>query len=105
MVLTTHRQALHDFGVFCFRNSWTPCLYSITEATAVLATQLGWHTLQVAEEATVPLHGLTFTGRKWQDIRTAAAFVGDTRIAESRIDAAVKSIWVLRTGRSRRTTT
>jgi lysylphosphatidylglycerol synthetase-like protein (DUF2156 family) len=32
---------------------------------------LGWSTVQVAEETVVALGGLAFSGRKWQDVRTA----------------------------------
>lgn len=34
-------------------------------------TALGWGVLQVAEETALPLGGLAFTGRKFEDIRTA----------------------------------
>ena len=32
---------------------------------------LGWDCVQVAEEAVIPLGHLTFTGKRWQDVRTA----------------------------------
>jgi lysylphosphatidylglycerol synthetase-like protein (DUF2156 family) len=67
----THRDALRGFAAFCASHGWAPCLYSITAPTGELAGQLGWHTVQIAQEASVPLRGLTFTGRKWQDVRTA----------------------------------
>jgi lysylphosphatidylglycerol synthetase-like protein (DUF2156 family) len=67
----THRDALRGFAAFCASQGWAPCLYGITAPTGELADQLGWHTVQIAQEASVPLSGLTFTGRKWQDVRTA----------------------------------
>ena len=35
------------------------------------AAGLGWHALQVAEEAVIDLPTLTFKGKAWQDVRTA----------------------------------
>src|SRR3954468_8848014 len=48
-----------------------PCLFSVTGVVARDAQALSWHALQVAEEAVVDLESLAFTGRRWQDVRTA----------------------------------
>jgi phosphatidylglycerol lysyltransferase len=66
-----HERAVADFTELCAQQGWTPCLYSVDARIAELARELGWHTVQVAEETVVPLGGLTFTGRRWQDVRTA----------------------------------
>ena len=63
--------AVHGFADYCQANGWTPCLYSVTEPTAGLAREFGWKSLHIAEDAVLPLGDLRFTGRKWQDIRTA----------------------------------
>ena len=66
-----HQQAVQDFIELCQREAWTPCLYSVDAATTDLMRQKGWSLVQVAEDTVVPLEGLAFTGRKWQDVRTA----------------------------------
>jgi lysylphosphatidylglycerol synthetase-like protein (DUF2156 family) len=63
--------AVAGFARFCAEQAWTPCLYSVGEPTRKHTDALGWHSVQVAEEAVVPLDGLAFTGKKWQDVRTA----------------------------------
>ncbi|MGC7102827.1 bifunctional lysylphosphatidylglycerol flippase/synthetase MprF [Amycolatopsis lurida] len=61
--------AASEFSRFCARNGWTPCFYSITDD---LRQDLpSWNSVQVAEETVVPLDGLEFRGKKWQDVRTA----------------------------------
>jgi len=63
--------AVAGFARFCAEHAWTPCLYSVGDHIRDEAQALGWNTLQVAEETLVPLAHLAFTGKKWQDIRTA----------------------------------
>ncbi|MEU5264413.1 DUF2156 domain-containing protein [Amycolatopsis sp. NPDC021455] len=73
--------AVRGFAEFCQENGWTPCLYSITEETREAAASLGWSAVQVAEDTEIELGTLSFTGKKWQDVRTAlnkAAKVGIT---------------------------
>ncbi|MFI6846971.1 rhomboid family intramembrane serine protease [Kitasatospora sp. NPDC050467] len=65
------RRAVAGFARYCDARGWTPCFYSVTPETRAAAGQLGWRSLQVAEDTVVALPGLAFTGRKWQDIRTA----------------------------------
>ncbi len=48
-----------------------PCLFSVTQETADHATARRWRTVQVAEEAVIDLRSLKFTGKAWQDVRTA----------------------------------
>jgi phosphatidylglycerol lysyltransferase len=63
--------AVAGFARFCRRSGWTPCLYGVGgELSRALAAR-GWRRLQVAEETRLPLAGLSFSGRKWQDVRTA----------------------------------
>ncbi len=63
--------ALAEFDAFCFANGWIPCLFSAGEATAADARTLGWQSVEIAENSIVPLAGLEFTGKRWNDIRTA----------------------------------
>ncbi|MET9396384.1 DUF2156 domain-containing protein [Kitasatospora sp. NPDC002965] len=65
------RRAVAGFARYCDARGWTPCFYSVTPETRSAAEQLGWRSLQVAEDTVVALPELAFTGRKWQDIRTA----------------------------------
>ncbi len=66
-----HRETVVGFQQFCADNGWTPCLYSITAEVRDAAVALGWQAVQVAEDTVVPLADLEFTGKKWQDVRTA----------------------------------
>jgi lysylphosphatidylglycerol synthetase-like protein (DUF2156 family) len=62
---------LRGFAEHCHRNGWTPCLYSVGAEVATTARALGWGAVQVAEEVLLPLPQLRFSGKKWQDVRTA----------------------------------
>ncbi|MBV2154185.1 bifunctional lysylphosphatidylglycerol flippase/synthetase MprF [Kitasatospora sp. SUK 42] len=64
-------RAVAGFARHCDARGWTPCFYSVSAETRAAAEQLGWRSVQVAEDTVVPLPELAFTGRKWQDIRTA----------------------------------
>ncbi|MEV7022217.1 rhomboid family intramembrane serine protease [Kitasatospora sp. NPDC093558] len=64
-------RAVAGFARFCDARGWTPCFYSVSQDTRAAAEQLGWRSVQVAEDTVVALPELAFTGRKWQDIRTA----------------------------------
>jgi lysylphosphatidylglycerol synthetase-like protein (DUF2156 family) len=66
-----HRDVVVGFQQFCADNGWTPCLYSVTAQVRDAAVNLGWRAVQVAEDTVVALADLEFTGRKWQDVRTA----------------------------------
>ncbi|MCE3551376.1 DUF2156 domain-containing protein [Pseudonocardia sp. RS11V-5] len=63
--------AVAGFAAHCREQGWTPCFYSVGAEVVSAARALGWSTVQVAEETLLPLPELTFTGRKWQDVRTA----------------------------------
>ncbi|WP_112264066.1 rhomboid family intramembrane serine protease [Lentzea terrae] len=63
--------AVRGFAEFCQENGWTPCLYSISAETRDEVAPLGWPAVQVAEDTVIELDTLAFTGKKWQDVRTA----------------------------------
>ena len=48
-----------------------PCLFTVTSEASHHARALGWHCVQVAEEAWIDLPSLDFVGKAWQDVRTA----------------------------------
>jgi hypothetical protein len=48
-----------------------PCLFTVSAEACRHARELGWHSLQVAEEAVIELPTLDFVGKAWQDVRTA----------------------------------
>ncbi|WP_112272777.1 rhomboid family intramembrane serine protease [Lentzea terrae] len=64
-------EAVRGFAEFCARNGWTPCLYSVGMETREAVEGLGWSAVQVAEDTVIELNELSFTGKKWQDVRTA----------------------------------
>ncbi|MFE0460966.1 rhomboid family intramembrane serine protease [Kitasatospora sp. NPDC058965] len=68
---TARERAVAGFARYCDARGWTPCFYSVTPQTERAGQALGWRSLQVAEDTVVPLPELAFTGKKWQDIRTA----------------------------------
>jgi phosphatidylglycerol lysyltransferase len=59
------------FARFCREHGWIPAFYSVTDDTRATCEALGWSSVQVAEETVLPLPELAFTGKKWQDVRTA----------------------------------
>jgi lysylphosphatidylglycerol synthetase-like protein (DUF2156 family) len=73
--------AFRGFAEFCRQNGWTPCFYSVTERFRDLAVAADWKSVQVAEDTVLPLADLTFTGKKWQDVRTALNKAGKQGIA------------------------
>ena len=64
-------QVVRGFADFATANGWTPCFYSVTEEVRTQTSALGWGAVQVAEETVLPLGELAFTGKKFQDVRTA----------------------------------
>lgn len=64
-------ETLAGFTAFCREEGVVPALYSVTAATRDAAAAVGWRGVQIAEETVLTLPGLEFTGRRWQDVRTA----------------------------------
>jgi lysylphosphatidylglycerol synthetase-like protein (DUF2156 family) len=63
--------AVTEFARFCEDHSLQPCLYSVTARTQAVAERLGWKSVQIAEDALIPLACLQFAGKKWQNVRNA----------------------------------
>jgi phosphatidylglycerol lysyltransferase len=53
------------------RGGLIPCLFSVTDPVAAAVRAAGWRTVQIAEDTIIDLPGLAFTGKKWQDVRSA----------------------------------
>lgn len=64
-------RALDAFLAYCAAAGWTPCLFSVTPATAELVRRHGFRTLQVASDTVIDPRTLAFTGKRWQDVRSA----------------------------------
>ncbi|WP_042434597.1 bifunctional lysylphosphatidylglycerol flippase/synthetase MprF [Streptacidiphilus anmyonensis] len=63
---------IREFAEMCDRAGRVPCLFSATAAAAeITERQLGWRSVQVAEDTIVDLPDLEFRGKAWQDVRTA----------------------------------
>ncbi|NMH91029.1 DUF2156 domain-containing protein [Pseudonocardia bannensis] len=67
----THAATVTEFARMAERSALVPCLFSVTAATAAATDGLGWQHVQVAEDTLVDLPGLTFTGKAWQNVRSA----------------------------------
>ena len=67
----TVADAVAEFTASAERGGLTPCLFSVTDAAADAARTAGWRTVQIAEDTIVDLPGLAFTGKKWQNVRSA----------------------------------
>jgi len=73
--------AITGFARFCEHRGLQPCLYSVTAQARAVTQQLGWKSVQIAEDTVLPLASLQFTGKKWQDVRTALNKAAKDRIA------------------------
>ncbi len=62
---------VHRFAAFCESTGAVPCFYSASAELESLCAEDGWHSVQIAEETVLPLGSLAFTGKKFQDLRTA----------------------------------
>jgi len=63
--------AIDGFARYCADGALIPCLYGVGDGVRRYTAAQGWDAVQVAEETVVPLGRLAFTGKKWQDVRTA----------------------------------
>lgn len=67
----TDTQAVAEFDAYAHQQGWTPCFYTVPAVVKEACEARGYSSLQVAEETVLPLPELAFTGKKWQDVRTA----------------------------------
>lgn len=62
---------VREFTDFCVDQDLTPAFYSVHSAVAEVTEGWGWPRMRVGEETVLPLEGLEFKGKRFQDIRTA----------------------------------
>jgi lysylphosphatidylglycerol synthetase-like protein (DUF2156 family) len=74
------RAAVAGFSGYCDEQGWSPCFYSVTGEIKQRSDALGWSAVQVAEDTLLRLPDLAFTGKKWQDVRTALNKAGKAGI-------------------------
>lgn len=65
------RAVLEEFAQFCVAQDLIPALYSVHRPVVEITDKWRWTRLQVAEETVLELPSLAFTGKKFQDVRTA----------------------------------
>ncbi|KZF07075.1 hypothetical protein A2J03_23370 [Rhodococcus sp. EPR-157] len=65
------RENVVDFAEFASENGWIPCFYSVTPQVRDITDSIGWGGIQVGEETVLDLENLAFTGKRFQDVRTA----------------------------------
>ena len=65
------RDAAQGFTGFAESSGLVPCWFSIGNETAAVAREMGWRTVQIAEDSIVDLPNLQFKGKSWQHVRTA----------------------------------
>ena len=63
--------AMEAFIAHCAAAGWTPCFFSVTPATAARLERHGFRALQVASDTVIDPRTLAFTGKRWQDVRSA----------------------------------
>lgn len=64
------RAAAAEFQKFCLRSGWTPAWYAVTDRF-LESTGDCWQHHQLGQDAVIDLADLSFTGKSWQDVRTA----------------------------------
>lgn len=66
-----HDRAVREFALYCQDNQWIPCFYAVDARIVASAATLGWRAAHIASEAVVELGEVRFTGKRWQNVRTA----------------------------------
>ncbi|MHB8079165.1 MAG: bifunctional lysylphosphatidylglycerol flippase/synthetase MprF [Candidatus Krumholzibacteriia bacterium] len=64
-------RAVAAFDAHCAALGWTPVFYAVGDRLRDAYAAAGLQRLKVGEEAVLPLAGLEFKGREWQNMRTA----------------------------------
>ncbi len=65
------RAAVQDFIDKAEHSGKVPCWFSVGAETAQIAEELGWRSLQIAEDTIIDLPNLAFKGKSWQHVRSA----------------------------------
>jgi lysylphosphatidylglycerol synthetase-like protein (DUF2156 family) len=64
-------QLLAQFSELCRSRCWLPCFLAASPRLLTEHRAAGLRTLKLGEEALIDLPGLSFSGKAWQDVRTA----------------------------------
>lgn len=64
-------EAIAGFRVFCDQNDWYPAFYQTLPDNLELYQSLGFHVVQIGEEAIVDLQTFTLEGKAGKNLRTA----------------------------------
>lgn len=64
-------ETVREFIDLAEHSGKTPCWFSVGPRTARAAEELGWRSVQIAEDTIIDLPDLEFTGKKWQHVRSA----------------------------------
>jgi phosphatidylglycerol lysyltransferase len=64
-------ETLRCFQLFCAQNDWFPAFYEAVPDQLPLYKSLGYHWVQIGEEAVVDLSCFSLKGKAYQDFRTA----------------------------------
>lgn len=80
------KAAAEQFTSLAQQQGWTVAWYAVSHA---FVTSVGpSRTLQIGEDAVIELAGLRFTGKAWQDVRTARNKAGKENITLREVDLA-----------------
>ncbi|WP_062382675.1 bifunctional lysylphosphatidylglycerol flippase/synthetase MprF [Demequina iriomotensis] len=60
-----------EFADFCRSRGWRLAYFAVSEAQRAVLEREGWRAIQVAEDTVIRLPELAFTGKAWQDVRSA----------------------------------
>ena len=63
--------AVAEFASYCDQRGWIASFYAVDGELADRYRALNWRTLRIADNAVIDLTTLRFSGRRWQDVRTA----------------------------------
>lgn len=65
------RETLEEFAQYCEKQAWRIALFAVSENMRPSCEAAGLRLLQIGEEAVLPLEGLEFKGKSWQNMRSA----------------------------------
>ena len=64
-------ELIATFDQLCLLNDWRPAWYQLTARWLPSFRERGWTAMKIGEDAVIDLPALSFTGKAWQDVRTA----------------------------------
>ncbi|WP_062381097.1 bifunctional lysylphosphatidylglycerol flippase/synthetase MprF [Demequina pelophila] len=65
------RRTYGEFAEFCRSRGWRLAYFAVSERVRAELGELGMKSIQVAEDTVIRLPDLAFTGKAWQDVRSA----------------------------------